>query len=95
VVAWYVLGFVPAEDTNKYAEVAVARWRSRSRRQTGRREPVRDLAKGFRESRKLHPEGEGLVSPGEREDYLALASHLIEILKAPPPEAGFARREAQ
>jgi hypothetical protein len=68
---WYVLGFVPDEDANRYAEVAIARRRSRSRRQTGRRDPVRDLAKGFRESRKLHPEGEGLVLPGEREDYLA------------------------
>jgi hypothetical protein len=47
------------------------------------------------ESRKLHPEGKDLVSAGERDDYLALASHLIEVLKGSPPEAGFARREAQ
>jgi hypothetical protein len=55
---------------------------------------VRVLAKGLGDSPKLHP-GDEPLSGSEREDYLALASHLVPILKASPPEAGFARREAQ
>ena len=91
---WFVLGLLPDDDADAFADVAVSRWRSRGRRQTGRRDPVRDLAKGFRESRKIHPKGEGAISSIENEDFLALASHLIPILKDSPPEPGLPRREA-
>jgi hypothetical protein len=77
-----------------FADVATSRWRSRARRKTGRRNPVKDLAKGFAESQELHRE-EAPLSASEYEDYFALASHLVPIVNASPPEAGFARREAR
>ena len=79
---WYVLGHVPDEDADLFADVALRRWRSRGRRSSGRHDPVRDLGKGFSQSRRIWPPpGEGMISHVDKDDHLRLAAALAEVLR--------------
>jgi hypothetical protein len=78
---WYVRGHVPDDQADLFADIALRRWRSRARRSLGRRDPVRDLAHGFSESRGLHPPGSMPIASWEKDDYYALAIVLEAILR--------------
>lgn len=77
---WYVPGHVPDDVAELFADVALRRWQSRNRRALGRRDPVRDLAKGFSQSRAIHPETDPIFY-SDRDDYQALAAALVDVLR--------------
>src|SRR4051794_23797859 len=78
---WYVRGHVPEWEADLFVDIAFRRWKSRSRRSLGRRDPVRDMAKGFSESRALNPPDAMPIGSSEKDDYYALAVVLEAILR--------------